>query len=352
MNHNSKILIIEDNFDIRENTAEILMLAGYQTEIAENGKVGVKKVGAFNPDLIICDIMMPELDGYGVLNILSRNPETASIPFIFLTAKNEPADIRKGMNLGADDYIVKPFDESDLMQAIETRLKRSENLSKINNSVVDLHGFINETKAVAALDALTIDRKEKAFNAKEAIYREGDYANYLYFLTSGCVKCIKTDNYGKEFVTELIQPKNYFGYIALLEEGEHNESAIAMETSEVTIIPKDDFRKLVQTNRDVAVQFIKKLAGNVREKEEQLLQLAYTPVRERVAAILLRLGMHEDGTLKTIAVMREDLANMAGTAKESLIRILSEMKKDGLISISGRTIDIEDVDALNAMVLS
>ncbi|WP_066758204.1 response regulator [Crocinitomix algicola] len=352
MKQKPKILIIEDNLEIRENTAEILMLAGFEIDVAENGKLGIKKIDSFGPDLIICDIMMPELDGYGVLNILSRNPDTASIPFIFLTAKSERADFRKGMNLGADDYIIKPFDESDLIQSIEVRLERSKKLQKLNSNSNDLHEFVNDTKAIQALNNLCIDRKEKKYSAKEPIFREGDYANYLYFLKSGCIKCVKTDNYGKEFVTELIYPSSYFGYIALLEDGEQSESAIAMESSEVTIIPKDDFKKLVQTNRDVAVQFIKKLAGNVRKKEEQLLQLAYTPVRERVAAILVKLGKNEDGSLKTISVMREDLANMAGTAKESLIRILSEMKKDGLISISGRTIEIENLVELEGLVLS
>ncbi len=112
------ILIIEDNLELRENTAEILELAGYEVGLAENGKVGAKKALQLKPNLIICDIMMPELDGYGVLNILSRNPDTSLIPFIFLTAKSELTDIRKGMNLGADDYITKPFDETDLLEAI------------------------------------------------------------------------------------------------------------------------------------------------------------------------------------------------------------------------------------------
>ena len=97
-----KILLIEDNADVRENAAEILSLAGYDVQTAVNGKSGVDMAQKDKPDLIICDIMMPELDGYGVLHILSKSADTAGIPFIFLTAKTEKADIRKGMNLGAD----------------------------------------------------------------------------------------------------------------------------------------------------------------------------------------------------------------------------------------------------------
>src|ERR1041384_6762740 len=119
-----KILVIEDNPEVRENTSEILDLAGYNVVVAPNGKVGVELAQKENPDLIICDIMMPELDGYGVLHILNKKSETAGIPFIFLTAKTEKADIRKGMNLGADDYLTKPFDDTDLLNAVEARLRK------------------------------------------------------------------------------------------------------------------------------------------------------------------------------------------------------------------------------------
>jgi CheY-like chemotaxis protein len=97
------ILVIEDSNDIRENTVEILDLGGYKTLAAENGKKGVELAMQEKPDLIVCDIMMPELDGYGVLHLLKRNEDTANIPFIFLTAKIERADFRKGMEMGADD---------------------------------------------------------------------------------------------------------------------------------------------------------------------------------------------------------------------------------------------------------
>ena len=129
-----KILIIEDNPDVRENTAEILELSNYEVVTAENGKEGVKAASEELPDLIICDVMMPELDGFGVLRILSQNPVTATIPFIFLTARTEKSDFRKGMSLGADDYITKPFDDVDLLNAIEIRLKKHEKFMAINGA--------------------------------------------------------------------------------------------------------------------------------------------------------------------------------------------------------------------------
>ena len=128
-----KILIIEDNNDIRESTAEILELTGYEVLQASHGKSGVELAQQHNPDLILCDIMMPELDGYGVLYMLSKNPDTATIPFIFLTAKAERLDFRKGMEMGADDYLTKPYDDIELLNAIEIRLQKKERLRKSNH---------------------------------------------------------------------------------------------------------------------------------------------------------------------------------------------------------------------------
>ena len=120
------ILIIDDHTEIRENIAEILQLAGYATLTGENGRKGLEIAMKEKPSLIICDIMMPELDGYGVLHLLRKNPETEYIPFIFLTAKTERNDFRKGMEMGADDFITKPFDDIELLNAIETRIKKYE----------------------------------------------------------------------------------------------------------------------------------------------------------------------------------------------------------------------------------
>src|SRR5215211_377539 len=125
-----RVLVIDDNTDIRENTAEILDLAGYKTFTAENGKQGVDLALAQKPSVIVCDIMMPELDGYGVLHLLRKNVDTQNIPFIFLTAKTERSDFRKGMEMGADDYITKPFDDIELLNAVEMRLKKSEILGQ------------------------------------------------------------------------------------------------------------------------------------------------------------------------------------------------------------------------------
>ncbi|MBZ0098911.1 MAG: response regulator [Taibaiella sp.] len=126
----TKILLIEDDEDIRLNIAEVLQLARYDVVSACNGKEGVEMVRTEHPDLIVCDVMMPVMDGFGVLHVLQMDEKTQNIPFIFLTSKNSISDLRHAMNLGADDYIIKPFEGSDLLDAIGNRLKKAEKQRK------------------------------------------------------------------------------------------------------------------------------------------------------------------------------------------------------------------------------
>jgi DNA-binding NarL/FixJ family response regulator len=121
-----KILVLEDEPEMRRNITALLRYYHYQPIAAENGRVGIEAARREQPDLILCDVMMPELDGHGVLQALQSDPLLARIPFIFLTAKGEKDDLRCGMNLGADDYLTKPVANADLVRAIEARLRRSE----------------------------------------------------------------------------------------------------------------------------------------------------------------------------------------------------------------------------------
>jgi DNA-binding response OmpR family regulator len=154
-----KILLIEDNDDIRSNTAEILELSNYQVIVAENGKVGIEKAIEHKPDLIICDIMMPVLDGYGVLHAVHKNESIKNTPFIFLTAKTERSDFRKGMEMGADDYISKPFDGTELLNAVDSRLKKLELLKQdFAPGLSGLSDLMQATFGKNALQSLTEDR--------------------------------------------------------------------------------------------------------------------------------------------------------------------------------------------------
>jgi len=351
----TRILLIEDNAAVRENTAELLELSAYEVISAEDGREGVRKAQGEQPDLIICDIMMPELDGYGVLHILSKNPDTAGIPFIFLTARSEKSDVRKGMSLGADDYITKPFSESELLDAVESRLKRSQSFQQNFSADLDgLHQFIDQARGQEELRNLASDRRTRTFKNRETLFSAGDYPGNLYYVISGRVKTSRMDPFGKDLLTDFAQAGDFLGYMPLLEKREYSQTATALEPTEVAVIPAADFQALIEKNRDAAHCFIKLLARNVREKEERLLKATYASVRERVADAILRAAAKladQNAEPNSINLSREDLAGLAGTATETLIRTLSEFKAEDLIEVKGRRIIIRKQEALEAISL-
>jgi CRP-like cAMP-binding protein len=348
-----KILIIEDDKIMRENTTEILELAEYEVKSAPNGKIGRDLAKELKPDLIICDIMMPELDGYGVLHALSQDPATASIPFIFLTAKAEKSEMRKGMELGADDYLTKPFEDSDLLKAIEIRLKKSDSLRKeFSRDIRGLNHFIEEASGIQELQNISKSRPVSHYKKKEVIFNVGDKPEYVYFLNRGSIKTFKTHDDGKELITNMHKQGDFFGHVALFEDRFYSDSALVLEESEIYKIPKEDFLALIYKNRDVARQFIKLLSNQIEGQEKQLLGLAYDTVRKRTAEALLHLvkrSAAKDGN-PSLRVTRDDLANMVGTATETVIRCLSEFKEDDLIEINGREIVVLDQKGLADIV--
>lgn len=349
-----KILLIEDNVEIRENTAEILELAGYKVATAENGKVGLEEARSFKPQLIICDIMMPVLDGYGVLHVLQKNEELQNTPFIFLSAKSERSDMRKGMEMGADDYITKPFTETELLSAIESRLKKSELLQK--EIPAGIEGWSTVVETITGKDPLVElkeDRNVNKYKKKQVIYSEGNHPGRLYYILKGKVKTFKSNEDGKELTIGLYNAGDFFGFIPLLENEVYKETAEALEESELAIIPRNDFDELLHHNKDVAHRIIRLLAKNVTEKENQLLGLAYNSLRKRVAESLLTL-MNKYKTPQSdqfaIQISREDLANIAATATESLIRTLSDFRSEKLIDIAEGKIVILNEKKLRDML--
>jgi CRP-like cAMP-binding protein/ActR/RegA family two-component response regulator len=343
------ILIIEDNDDIRESTAEILELSNYQVFQAVNGKEGVELAVQHLPDLILCDIMMPELDGFGVLHLLSKNPETSAIPFIFLTAKTERTDMRKGMEMGADDYLTKPFDDVELFNAIECRLKKKESQRKLYSQSLDkLNTLLSSNKGNEELKKLIAERKVRHIKKKQIIYYEGDTVNGIYLVVSGNVKTIKIAEDGRELLTGMYGPESYFGTAAMLANDQYRETAEAIEDTALCLLPREPLEELLNKYPDVANQFIRLLANNVLNKEEQLLQLAYHSVRKRMAEALLLL-LKPDGSSDQISVSRDNLAAMAGMATETVSRILSDFKEEKLIERKASQIIILDRPKLRQM---
>ncbi len=348
------ILLIEDNEDIRDNVSEILSLSQYNVLLAKNGKEGIDVAQREKPDLIISDIMMPGVDGYGVLHVLNRDPETQNIPFIFLTSKSERSDFRAAMELGADDYITKPFNGNELLNAIDSRLKKVDILRK--NLSPDLTGLSELMTSVGikeGIESLTNERNTNRFKKKQVIYKEGNNPFYLYYIIKGKVKTLKTHEDGKDLVVGLYAEGDFLGYITLLEGTVYKETAETMEDTEVALIPKKDFEELINRNPAIAKKFINLLAKNLSEKEQQLLGIAYNTLRKKVAEALISLQKkyHTNQSKPYfIDITRDELASIAGTATESLIRTLSDFKAEKLVEIKDGKISIINENRLEHLI--
>ena len=347
------VLIIEDNTDIRENTAEILDMAGYKTFAAENGKKGVELALKEKPDLIVCDIMMPELDGYGVLHLLRKNPETQAIPFIFLTAKTERTDLRKGMEMGADDYITKPFEDIELLNAIEVRLKKAEIFDhKYSMSPQGISQFLKDVKDTGLLDKLSEQYSIETYQKKQTLYLEGKRPRFLFYLVKGKAKATRVHEDGKEYITDIFSEGDFMGYPALIEEKNYDDNTVILEEADIMQIPKEDFLQMIYGDITVAAKFIRIITQNVKEKEERLLNLAYSSLRKRVAKALVDIHgkYNANGGTNPLEISREDIAHYIGTATESLIRTLSDFKAEKLVVIKEGKIAIADIDKLKNLL--
>lgn len=345
-----KILVIEDNTDIRENVVEILELSGYKVFEAPDGKAGVQIALQQVPDIILCDIMMPEMDGYGVIEELNRHDKTHATPFIFLTAKAERLDVRKGMELGADDYLTKPFDDVELLGAIESRLKKKKiHQLFYGHSAEKLGEAIAKKDGLHELKELMQDRGSRHYKKNQTIHHEGDRVTGIYFIISGKVKTVKLTEDGRELITGMYKTDDYLDINIILTENTYTDTAIALEDTEMSFLPADQFDKLINNYPDIGAQFIKLLAGNVKEKESRLLQIAYSSVRKRIADAIVNLMKQHSADGKTTKISRDDLAALSGTAPETISRTLTDFREEGLIDKKGSILTILDMQKLEKL---
>ncbi|MEN8798537.1 MAG: response regulator [Flavobacteriaceae bacterium] len=347
-----RVLLIEDDNVLRDNTAELLELAQYEVLTAANGNKGIEIARRSHPDIIVCDIMMPGIDGYQVLEVLAEHQSTKRIPFIFLSAKTERRDIRKGMELGADDYITKPFEEAELIGAIESRIARTIILGELQRQEAEKEGAgILDIRNLEELKNFIDDHgREFSFAINEEIYREGDNSNLVYLILTGAVKTHKLDEQGKELITGIYKADDFFGFTSFTSNIPYREYATAIEGCKLTGITKEQLKKALEHNSDLIMELLQLLAEHLSETREQLLEMAYGSVRKKTASTLLRFAdkLQEDGQ-GNIHILRSDLAGVAGMATETLIRTLSSFKKEGLIDIKDRSIKIIDMKSLQDM---
>ncbi|MDP2387114.1 MAG: response regulator [Bacteroidota bacterium] len=344
------ILIIEDNQELRENAEEILHLANYKVLSAENGKAGLELIRNNNPDLILCDIKMPELDGYSVLRALDNIPDKTGIPFIFMTACSGKADFRKGMDLGADDYIIKPLDAETILRVVDKRLKKYNSIKTMfEHKYVDLDGLVDENKSQKGIKTLSNNKIIKKLRKKDVLFFEDNPANFLYLILSGKIKTSKSNEFGREVIIDIHREGDFLGYFSLLEGGNHNVSAIAIEDTEVEMIPKQDFYQALSSDNNITLKFAKLMSNKFSSAEEKLLKMAYDSARKRVAeAIIFAAKRYNDDKKEEICfnLNRENISALSGISPESVSRNLTCFKEEGLIETYNGSILIKDMKKL------
>jgi CRP-like cAMP-binding protein/CheY-like chemotaxis protein len=347
---NEKILVIEDHDGIRSNIVEILHMAKYTVFEAENGKIGVEMALKHIPDIILCDIMMPELDGYGVIYMLNKHNETSAIPFIFLTAKAEHDDLRKGMEMGADDYLIKPFDDMELLNAIDVRLRKKAIVQQQTQDRTDeFNTLVAKTNGLTEFARIIAGHKSREFKKSQIVYYEADYGKGIFLILKGKVKTIKLSLDGRELMTGMYGAGDYLGINAMLSKNTYTDTATAIEDSALCLIPIEELEKVINLYPEVARKFIHLLSNDNREKEEQLLQLAYDSVRKKMAGALLRLYNRQIIKNDFFTISREDLAAMACMATETVSRTLSDFRNEKLIDREGIIITVLDPERLAKM---
>ena len=353
MNGSDQILVIEDNPEVRENLAEILELSGYRVLTAANGLAGARAAIEHLPALILCDVMMPELDGFGVLNILAENERTAGIPFVFITARTEMEDIRRGMTLGADDYITKPFYKDELLQVIRTRLKKaaSRGPQPREDDRTQPHLSDPERGMRVLRQALDAERRNKLYAAGEAIVREEEHPHFLYRIARGRVHLSRTHAYGRDYIIAELAAGELFGIASLLERSPYPYTArVASPEAECQLLPARKLLHLLNTDRSVTEALMHLLARRVTDRGEHLVHQAYDSVRRRTALTLC--DLHEryaEG--QAIELSREELAQMVGTTKESVTRALSDFRRAKLLRTDGRRIHITAAAELRQLLV-
>jgi CRP-like cAMP-binding protein/AmiR/NasT family two-component response regulator len=346
-NMNIKILIIEDSVEIRKGGVEIMELAGYTVYVASNCKAGVEVARTKRPDIILCDIMMPELDGYSVLHLLGKTPETGNTPFIFLTAKVNRGDVRKTMEMGADDYLIKPLDDVELFTTIESRLKKRDQQREFySHSLHQLDCLVSRSNGLEELQRVIRHCRSRPFKKNQVIYYEGDKANGLYIVLSGMIKTSKLAEDGRDLITALRCADQYLGIHALLADEPYSESAIALEEGQLCLIPKEQLEEILNLYPEVSRQFIKLTACRLRENEEFLLQLAYHSVRKKMAYTILRLYSLKDSQDDGLWISNRDLAALTRMATETVSRTLSDFRTEGLIENDGLVLRVLDARRL------
>ncbi|MGN0002923.1 MAG: helix-turn-helix domain-containing protein [Sphingobacterium composti] len=340
------ILIIENNLELLCKYADTLKNAGYEVTQADNSEIGIHLAINKTPNIIVSNTILSNIDGFEILSILSLNPSTSNIPFIFLNPNASPEEVKKGIEIGAADFITNPFQSNQLIRSVEIRINNIKNQSwtilPLNEST---QNSLELRKGLEKLHDLISQSKTRHLKKKHTLYHEGDYSQWLYFLIEGSIKTLKLTSDGREFITGLYRPISFIGLDNLLYDVPFNESAEATESSILHFISKSAVVELLNEYVDLNHYFIRIMSKNLHEKEDLLVELAYESVRKRLAQLLIRLSK-DSVPIDQIYISRDELAGLAGIATETVSRILSDFKERGLIERNGSHLQILDLEGL------
>lgn len=349
---NKTILLIDDIEQYREATARVLNMAGYKVLLAEDGQQGIDIAETKASDLILCCINKTEFDAYSILYLIGKKNELATIPFIFIDRQGKSLDIRKAFSLGVDDCLQAPFSNIDLLNSIECQLKKRElRKAYFTQSYKNSYSF-SYGDGKHEIKKTIESRKTKRVKAKFPIYSEGDPVSGIYLLVEGRVKSVKLNEDGRELVTAIYGPDEYFAVHDLLMNECYTETVEAIDDSTVCLLPRDTIIDLINRYPDLAKDFMKILSAEIIQKKEQLLQLAYHSVRKRMAETLLSLGRKSKNSNLSkmlVDIPREDLAGIAGIAIETACRTITDFQNEGILKKEGLKIHLVNVPKLERM---
>lgn len=348
-----KILLAEGSNAGGDNLKELLELSNYTVISAADGGRAMHMAIAEKPDLIIASAVLPVLDGYGIIYALRQYPRCRSIPVIILTTTAEKGDFRKAMTAGADDFLAKPFDGTELLKAVEACLRRRQRRNAGHADVVP--GIAPSQRETGAADQLWHpgNREVRNFKRKTILHSEGQRALQVWYIVNGRVKTYLVNTDGKELVTRIDGPGDCVGYIAAIQGGVYTDNAQVLEDAGLIIIPRTEFMEILNSDSSLSHQLIKWLARNATEYEAGLVNLAYNSLRKKVANGILNLydsSLHQQAGSNYITVSRDNLAAIVGAAPESLTRTLSDFKREKLIKVAEGKMYLLNEEKLRKMI--
>jgi len=346
-----RILLIGDTPAAGNNTREILALSNFNILTAQNPAEAGVLASKTPPDLLICDLAGPDADLQATLGSVQQEPILKHLPLIVFTSDADKANTRRIMDLGADDYLVKPFEGIELLRAVDACLEKQQRRQQVQHPANPMHDPI--PTADIANSWQPADQDPQYYRKKKMLYNEGHRASQVWYIVDGKIITYLVHPDGKELITGIHGPGECVGCTAVLGRGAHTDNARVFEDAQLIGISRQEFLTILQSDSAFARQLVHWLAQTVGAADAGLLNFAYSSLRKKVANGILQLAANlrqqKEGK-RYITISRENLAAFVGSAPESLTRTLGDFRKEGLIDISDGRIWLLDEEKLKNML--